>query len=63
MEKSLRRNNSNKIIAGVCSGIADYFNTDPMYIRIAVIVICFFFNPAVIAYVLLALFMPDEEGN
>lgn len=32
--KKLVRNVDNKMIAGVCSGIADYFGTDPTLIRL-----------------------------
>ena len=34
MEKKLYRNPSNKYIAGVCSGLAEYINIDPTIIRV-----------------------------
>lgn len=34
MEKKLTRNSNNKILAGVCSGIAEYLGTDPTVIRV-----------------------------
>ena len=34
MEKKLYRNPNNKIIAGVCSGLADYINIDPTIVRV-----------------------------
>ncbi|MDO5523055.1 MAG: PspC domain-containing protein [Bacteroidia bacterium] len=33
-QKSLYRNQNDKIIAGVCSGLAHYFKTDPVWIRL-----------------------------
>lgn len=33
--KRLYRSNSNKMIAGVCGGIGEYFNIDPTLIRLA----------------------------
>ena len=34
MEKKLYRNSQNKMIAGVCSGLAEYINIDPTIIRV-----------------------------
>ena len=34
MEKKLYRNTSNKMLAGVCSGLAEYINIDPTVIRL-----------------------------
>ena len=33
--KKLYRSTSNRMIAGVCGGIAEYFNVDPTIIRLA----------------------------
>lgn len=33
--KKLYRNTSNKMVAGVCSGLADYLNLDPTIVRLA----------------------------
>ena len=34
MKKELRRDPNNKIVAGVCSGIAKYLDIDPVIIRL-----------------------------
>lgn len=34
MAKRLYRSNDNKVIAGVCGGLGEYFNVDPVIIRI-----------------------------
>ena len=34
MEKRLVRNVQDKKIGGVCAGLADYFNMDPMLVRV-----------------------------
>ena len=41
IEKRLYRSVSKKAIGGVCTGIADYFNLDPVIIRIIAIVLGF----------------------
>ena len=37
-KKRFKRDKQNKIIAGVCSGIANYFDIDPVLIRVLFIV-------------------------
>jgi phage shock protein C len=34
MERRLYRSRNNKVIAGVCGGLAEYFNIDPVIVRI-----------------------------
>ena len=54
-----RKNLSDKVLAGVCSGIADEFNIDPIIVRIGWIALTLITCLAVglIAYVALALIM------
>ena len=62
MEKKLRRS-KNQMIAGVCAGIAEYFNVDPTIIRVAYVflsVISVGF-PGIILYIILMLIMPVEN--
>ncbi len=50
-----------KKLAGVCAGISEYYNPelDPVIVRIGFVVLCFF-NPLVlIAYLVLAIVMPE----
>ena len=49
MSKRLVRDQSNKVIAGVCSGLGNYFNVDPVLVRVAFVL-------AVIAFVALVFF-------
>jgi phage shock protein C len=52
----LWRDTDRGIIAGVCAGIADYINVEPVVVRIAAGVgLIFFFVPTIVAYVILAL--------
>ncbi len=56
--KRLYRDENNKILGGVCSGIAAYFNIDPVIVRILFIVsgIGFF------VYILLWIFVPGSNS-
>jgi len=41
MDKKLRLSRNNKIIAGVCGGISEYFNLDPTLVRVIWVVLTF----------------------
>jgi phage shock protein PspC (stress-responsive transcriptional regulator) len=36
--KRLYRSNKNRMLAGICGGIAEYFNTDPTIVRLIAVV-------------------------
>ena len=55
--KRLYRSRSNKVIAGVCGGIGEYFQIDPVIVRILAIVIPGF---GLVAYLICALMIPME---
>ena len=55
--KRLYRSRRNRWIAGVCGGIGEYFNIDPIIVRILAIVIPGF---GWLAYLLCAIFIPSE---
>jgi phage shock protein PspC (stress-responsive transcriptional regulator) len=57
--KRLYRDENNKFIAGVCSGIANYFNTDPVIIRIIFIIAFFTFGIALLPYIILWVAVPS----
>ena len=61
--KVLRRSRSDKIIAGVCGGLADFFDLSPTDVRILYVVgsaisVAF---PGIIVYVMLWLLIPLED--
>ena len=62
MEKKLRRSR-NSMIAGVCAGIAEYFNLDPTLVRVAYVILSAFSAgfPGLLVYIILILVMPIEQ--
>lgn len=62
MEKKLQRSN-NKILAGVCGGLAEYSGFDATILRILYVVLtfCTGIGLGLIAYLVLALLMPKAE--
>ncbi len=62
MEIKLRRSND-KMIAGVCAGVAHYFDLDPTVIRIVYVLLSIFTAFAgVLVYLILWLVMPKEQA-
>ena len=61
MEKKLRRSN-NKMLAGVCAGIAEYLNIDPTLIRVAYVLLSIFSAgfPGIMVYIILMIVMPQD---
>ncbi|MEO9805805.1 MAG: PspC domain-containing protein [Reichenbachiella sp.] len=60
MTRRLTRS-SDRMLAGVCGGIANYFDLDPTLVRIAYVVlsICSIGFPGLLVYAILWLIMPD----
>ena len=61
MNKQLYRPRRNRVIAGVCSGFAEYFGIDAVLIRIITIVIVLS-GVGFFAYIFAAIIMPSEES-
>src|SRR5437773_12335489 len=52
-KKKLMRSSTAKKIAGVCAGLADYFDLDPTIVRILWFLAVFFTGPGRLAYLIL----------
>ena len=63
MQKKLYRSVSDKKIAGVCAGVAKYFNVDPTVVRVAWAIVSLFAFIGVVAYTICALIIPEEPSN
>lgn len=64
MQKRLYRSTTDKKIAGVCGGIAEYFNVDPVIIRIiAVILLLPGGLPGFIPYIILWIVVPEKSAT
>lgn len=57
------RRSKNKIIAGVCGGLADWLGWDPTVVRIAYVLISIFSAafPGILVYIILWILMPSGE--
>lgn len=62
--KRLSRSLKDKMIGGVCGGIANYFDVDPTLVRVGYILLSIFtIFSGVIAYFILWLVMPVDPEN
>ncbi len=62
--KKLYRSTNNKMISGVCAGIADFFGIDPTIVRVIYALISLFTTgfPGIIIYIILAIIIPEDNG-
>ncbi|OGL88435.1 hypothetical protein A3I42_04125 [Candidatus Uhrbacteria bacterium RIFCSPLOWO2_02_FULL_49_11] len=58
--KKLYRSRNNKMIAGVCGGLAVYLNIDPTIVRLAFVLLALFQGFGVLAYLVLWVIVPLE---
>lgn len=57
--KRLYRSSTNYMLAGVCGGIAEYFDIDPTLVRLAwVILSCIGAGIGIIAYIIASIIIP-----
>ena len=61
--KRLYRSKENKVFAGICGGIGDYFSVDPALVRLIWLLIVIFtgFFPGLIAYLIAILIVPAKR--
>lgn len=63
MVEKLYRSKNERMIAGVCGGLAEYLNMDPVIIRLIwAILTCFAFS-GIIIYIIACIIIPNEENE
>ena len=60
---TLYRPRDDRMIAGVCGGLANWLGWDPTAVRILYVLVSFFSAafPGILLYIILAMVMPSEE--
>ena len=59
-EKKLYKSSTDKKLAGVCGGIAEYFNIDSTLVRLGWVVFSLLGDSGLLAYIIAAIIMPDR---
>ena len=63
MAKKLRKSNKNKMVAGVCGGVAEYFNIDPTVVRLIFVILGLLRGSGLLIYIIAAIVMPSAVEN
>ena len=58
MEKKLYKSNQNKMLDGVCGGIAEYFGIDPTVLRLIWALFSLMGGSGILAYIIAAIIIP-----
>lgn len=65
MTKKLYRSKDNRVFAGIIGGVGEYFDVDPVLLRVAYLLIVVFtgFIPGIVAYIIAGLIVPKKDLN
>ena len=63
MTNRLYKSKTNKMIDGVCGGLAEYFNVDPTLVRLAWVVFCAQAGSGILAYIVAAVIIPRNPDG
>ena len=61
--KQLRRSRKNRMLGGVCGGLAEYFDMDPTLVRLLYVIgsILSVAFPGTLVYIIMWIIMPEAE--
>jgi len=63
MQKRLYRSRDDRLISGVCGGLAKYFDVDPVIVRVIMILLIFAGGAGILAYIILTIVVPMEGSQ
>ncbi len=58
--KRLYKSRTNRVLCGVCGGIGEYFNIDPVVIRLLLVVFSLMAGGGILAYIIAAIIIPEQ---
>ena len=58
MDRRLYKSNENKMIDGVCGGLAEYFDIDPTLVGLGWVLFCALGGSGILAYIIAAIVIP-----
>lgn len=62
MAKRLYRNSRERMIAGVCTGLADYFDIDPTIVRLVWVMAACMWGSGILAYLIAMIIIPSDNN-
>ncbi len=63
MPKRLYRSGKDRVVAGICGGLADYFDIDPLLIRIVFIILALSGGLGILIYLAAWLIIPGQNNS
>ncbi|MBE3592761.1 MAG: PspC domain-containing protein [Thermoanaerobacter sp.] len=60
MKKRIYRSKTNRMLGGVCGGIAEYFNVDPTIVRLIWAFAAVIWGSGLLAYLIAWIIIPEE---
>lgn len=60
MTRRLYKSNANRLLAGVCGGIANYFGIDATLVRLGWVAFCALGGSGILAYIIAAIIIPSR---
>ena len=57
----LHKSSKDKVLFGVAGGLAEYFNVEPVLVRLAFVLLAFANGAGLLIYIVLAIILPKEE--
>ena len=63
MQKRLYRSQDERMIAGVCGGLAEHFSLDPTIVRLLFVLGVFVKGAGLVAYIILAIVVPSAPAE
>ncbi len=61
--KKLYKSNTQKMLMGVCGGIAEYFSIDPTLVRLIWAALCLWGGTGVLVYIIAAIIIPEKPSQ
>lgn len=58
--RKLYRSRKERMIAGVCGGLGEYFGIDPTLVRLLFVIGTLFGGPGLLAYLIMLIVVPEE---
>ena len=59
--RKLYRSRNQRMVAGVCGGLADYFDIDPTVIRVLFLILAVFGGSGLVVYLVMWIVVPDAS--
>ena len=62
-KKKLYKSRKNKMVGGVCGGLAEYLNMDPTIVRVIAAILCLVKGLGILVYLIMCIVMPYDDED